>query len=324
MKYRFVLNPAAGKGEGVEALRKEIETRCREAAVDFEVYLTRGVGDAADYVRRTVAEDPASEYRFFACGGDGTLCEAVNGAVGSGRSENVSVGLIPSGTGNDFVRNFLGQERFFDISAQLNAEAAPIDLIRCNDLYAVNMVNVGFDCEVVVKTAGLKKKKLIPSKVAYIAGLVLTLIRKPGVRGRLSRDGGAPEERRYLLNTYANGAFCGGGFHSNPESRLQDGKIDGLWVNNVSRTRFLSIVGKYKKGEHLRPQYRRILSHEKVERVDMVFEKETNISVDGEVVRAKELHLSICPGLLNFLIPKGSELRFGRLGAPKETVGVSV
>jgi diacylglycerol kinase family enzyme len=142
--------------------------------------------------------------------------------------------------------------------------------------------------------------------MAYIAGLVVTLLKKPGVRMKLSCDGGAEEEKHFLLTTYANGSFCGGGFHSNPRSILTDGQMDALFVNNISRTRFVMLVGDYKKGTHLTPRFEKVLAPKKAERIDMVFDKETNVSVDGEVIRFRELHLSVAREALRFLVPNGS------------------
>lgn len=309
MKYCFILNPAAGKGYGLEQLREDIEACYKQSDTEVEIYTTMGVGDAKDYVARAVAENPEESYRFYACGGDGTLCEVVNGVMGLDNPKQAEVGLIPSGTGNDFVRNFTFGENFFDIRAQMEAESIPIDLIRCNDLYAINMVNIGFDCEVVVKTAQLKRRSFISSKMAYITGLVVTLFRKPGIHAKQIFNGeGEGEEKQYLLNTYANGSFCGGGFHSNPASSVQDGKLDAILVNDVTRRKFLSLVGKYKKGTHLSGEFTDILSNQKLDRVDMIFEGETPVSVDGEIVTVNELHLSIAPLALNFLVPAGSWL----------------
>ena len=306
MKHCFILNPAAGKGKMAAELREKLAAI---AHADVEVYETTCVGDATDYIPRRVADDPSESYRFYACGGDGTLGEAVCGMMKLPRGCDASLGLVPSGTGNDFVRNFEGGEHFFSIEDQLCAKEEVIDLVRCNDRYAVNMVNVGFDCEVVCKTLDLKKNKLVPKKLTYVLGLIITLIRKPGVRASVSKDGGDAEMKNYLLNTYANGCFCGGGFHSNPTASLTDGRLDALFVNPIGRLRFLSIVGAYKKGTHLDPKYAKVLNHEKLDRVDLSFEKTTNISVDGEVVRADELHLSIERDALRFLVPQGASMK---------------
>jgi YegS/Rv2252/BmrU family lipid kinase len=320
MKHCFIINPYAGKGTSVEGLKDSITRVCTEKNVEFEIYLTKAVGDATDYVGRRVAKEPDEEYRIYACGGDGTLGEVVNGVMALSDPSRVSVGLIPVGTGNDFVRNFTEGDRFFDIADQLCAQTMPIDLLRCNEMYAINMVNIGFDCEVVVKTAALKRKKWIPSKMAYIAGLVVTLLKKPGVRMKLSCDGGAEEEKHFLLTTYANGSFCGGGFHSNPRSILTDGQMDALFVNNISRTRFVMLVGDYKKGTHLTPRFEKVLAPKKAERIDMVFDKETNVSVDGEVIRFRELHLSVAREALRFLVPQGSAYAKSKEAAEAQTV----
>ncbi len=303
MKYCFILNPAAGKGQMAAKLEEQLVTLGRE---DVEIYFTKGVGDATDYIPRRVAEAPAESYRFYACGGDGTLGEAVCGMMALPKNTDAALGLIPSGTGNDFVRNFLGGEHFFEVEDQLAADEVTIDLLRCNDRYAVNMVNVGFDCEVVCKTLDLKKNKLVPKKLTYVVGLVITLIRKPGVRAKAE---GSEEYRDYLLNTYANGCFCGGGFHSNPQASLTDGLIDSFFVQPIGRIKFISIVGQYKKGTHLNDKNKKILMNEKRERIDLIFEKTTNISVDGEVVRADELHLSVAKKALRFLVPAGASMR---------------
>ncbi|MBO5939227.1 MAG: hypothetical protein J6Q82_07000 [Clostridia bacterium] len=303
MKYCFILNPAAGKGQMATKIEEKLGALGRE---DVELYFTKSIGDATDYIPRRVAEDPTESYRFYACGGDGTLGEAVCGMMALPKETDASLGLIPSGTGNDFVRNFLGGEHFFEVEDQLSADEVTIDLLRCNDRYAVNMVNIGFDCEVVCKTLDLKKNKLIPKKLTYIAGLVITLIRKPGVRAKAE---GAEEFRDYLLNTYANGCFCGGGFHSNPRALLTDGKLDALRVFPIGRLKFVSIVGAYKKGTHLAPKYAKILESEKMDAVDLIFERTTNISVDGEIVRADELHLSVEKRALRFLVPSGASMR---------------
>lgn len=321
MKYCFILNPAAGKGERVHTLAEEIEAGCRSRGLSYEVYFTKCIGDATDYIRRTVKAMPEEEYRFYSCGGDGTLCETVSGAMSVADIGNVSVGLIPTGTGNDFVRNFTDGDRFFSVDAQLDAEENAVDLIRCNDRYAINMVNVGFDCEVVCKTAGLKRKKWVPSKLAYVLGLVLTLIRKPGVAARIVVDGEEQAEKHFLLNTYGNGCFCGGGFHSNPLASIKDGMIDAIFVRNVSRTRFVSIVGKYKKGTHLVPKYSKVLFHKKAKLVELFFDGDTNVSIDGEIDVCRSLRMELQPGALRFLIPLGATVRNS---TEKQAVGATV
>ncbi len=306
MKHCFVLNPYAGKGKMTRELNRQIREVCERTGADYEIHMTVGVGDATEYVRWAAEAYEGEALRFYACGGDGTLCEVVNGVMQANEPERLSVGLIPSGTGNDFVRNFEGGETFFDIEAQLEGSEMTVDVMRCNDMFAVNMVNIGFDCEVVCKTVDLKKKKWVPSKTAYMAGLAATLAKKPGVRLSLTIDDRKPLHKEYLLTTYAVGGFCGGGFHSNPKAELDDGFIDCLVVRNISRTKFLSLVGAYKKGVHLVPKYERLVKSTKAKHVQMSFDEPTHISVDGELIVAESLELTLLPGALRFALPRGA------------------
>ena len=322
MKYCFVVNRFAGKGKYVEEIQKNVAEHCGAAGVAYDICLSDHIGAAKEYIERLVRErEEGEEIAVFACGGDGTLCETINAVMSLEDREGVYVGLVPSGTGNDFVRNFGSGEEFMDIKAQIEAKPYSVDLIKCNEMYAINMVNIGFDCEVVVKTIDMKKKPYIPSKFAYIAGLIVTLIKKPGVKMRSSEDGGEVKRRELLLTTFANGEFCGGGFHSNPKARLDDGKIDIIRVNNISRREFISLVSYYKKGTHFgSPKFEKIVSHAKIENMAVKFDCDTNICVDGEIITAPEMNLSIVKNALGFLIPKGVETNLSPIEAKEEAL----
>ena len=243
MKYCFVINRFAGKGKYVEELQKNVAEYCGAAGVTYDICLSEHIGAAKEYIERLAREREAGEeLAVFACGGDGTLCETVNAVMSLEDREGVYVGLVPTGTGNDFVRNFGSGDAFMDVKAQIGAKPYYVDLLKCNEMYAINMVNIGFDCEVAAKTADMKRKPYIPSKLAYIAGLIVTLVKKPGVKMRSSEDGGEVKRRELLLTTFSNGEFCGGGFRSNPLARLDDGKIDVIRVNDISRREFVSLV----------------------------------------------------------------------------------
>ena len=205
MKHYFITNPAAGKKNSCEELREKINSACTECDADFEIYETTAVGDATRFVKEVCERDPETEKRFYACGGDGTLNEVVNGAI---EQKKASVGLIPAGSGNDFVRNFTFKELFHDIKAQIEGKAHIIDVLSLNNKHAINMVNIGFDCEVVKRMVRIKRSPLCPSGFAYILGLVMTLITKPGVKVDISVDGGEYKSHDLLLCTNANGCYC--------------------------------------------------------------------------------------------------------------------
>ena len=314
MKHYFIINPAAGKGDSTASLTEKIEKACREKLVDAEIYLTRAAGDATRFVKEKCAA-AKEKIRFFSCGGDGTNNEVISGAVGYDCAE---VGFVPDGTGNDFIRCFEGEENFTDISAQLDGVAESIDLISCNDKYIMNIMNMGFDCEVVRRTAKIKRLPLVSKSMAYILGVVVELVRKPGIKLSVSLDGGEAEKKSLLLSTFSNGRYYGGGFNASPKARLCDGLMDVCFVKNISRTRFVSIIKDYRSGAYLdMKKLDDILEFSRAREAHLEFESEQSFCIDGELFEAKTLDLKILPRALNIIIPKGSAFAKDETTAPE-------
>lgn len=306
MKYCFIINEKAGKGDFARILTDSINEACERASSEYEIFVSQSTEQTGQYIADQ-ASAVADNVAFIACGGDGTLCKTVISVMSlpQEKRKKCAVGVIPVGTGNDFVSNFENKKKFFDIDAQLGGSLYQIDLLRCNDMYSINMINIGFDCHVVCKKEEIGRRKWLPRKFAYIFSLIITLIRKPGVKMAVSVDGAERTERQLLLTTFANGAFCGGGFNSNPTACLTDGQIDCIAVENVGRVKFLSLVGDYKKGLHLGDKFKKIITHFKCDEADMSFDTETPVSVDGEVIITDRLNISVARGALSFLLPAG-------------------
>ena len=302
MKHIFIINPAAGKGKEFAGLCDRIQAVCEERGEDYEIYRTRQVGDATDFVRRTCKETTVP-CRFYACGGDGTVNETVNGAVGF---DHAQVAVLPIGTGNDFVRNFSPDAPFLDVEAQLDGQPIAVDLLKYNDRYSINMLNIGFDCEVVKKTALLKRHPLVHEKMAYVAGILSTLIKKPGIHLSCRVDGDDLKRKTLLLAAFANGSFYGGGFKPTPYASISDGLIDACFIKDVSRTRFVSLIGLYKKGTHVGPRRTRdILEYIKCREIDILFDTPQSICVDGEIELTSSVHMEIAPQKLMLSLPRG-------------------
>lgn len=308
MKYCFIINPRAGKGAFVEDLKKDIVSACSNAGVEYDIFDSKSSDDTREYIKATV-DSYSDKLVFFACGGDGTLCKTILSVMSLDEDvrHRVCVGIVPKGTGNDFVSNFENKELFCDITAQIEGADYDIDLLKCNDLYSVNMINIGFDCHVVCKKEEIGKKKWVPRKMAYIFSLIATLVKKPTVSFESSVDGGERQKKNLLLTTLANGGFCGGGFHSNPKACLTDGNIDCIEAQNMTRRKFLSLVGDYKKGKHLCAKFEGIIDNSKCKTMDLYFDGETPVSVDGEIIRPSELHVSVARCALTILLPKGAK-----------------
>ena len=303
MKHCFVINPAAGKGKVQNKLEQQIRDSCDELGVDYSVYYTACEGDCEKYVGARCAE--GDDIRFYACGGDGTLCDVVNGTAGY---SNAEVGIIPVGTGSDFVRNFSPKEKFMDIIAQVKGSIHQLDLIKYNGRYLINMLNTGFDCEVVRQVAKIKKNPLVPGGLAYIMGVVRVLLKKPGVKMRVSVDGGEAQDKDLLLTCIGNGAFCGGGFRSEPYASPSDGVMDVCFIKNVTRRKFLSLLSSYKTGNYLhRRDIGKIAEYVRCSTLEIQFPQSQAVSIDGEIEDCDRIVLSVHRGAVRFCVPEGCE-----------------
>ena len=307
MRHIFLINPAAGGGKSHDALTEKIKSACRARGVDHLIHITRFAGDATETVRALCNEASVDcPIRFYACGGDGTLCEVLAGMADCPHAE---LGLIPCGTGNDFARNITPKELLFDVDAQLDGEAVSIDLLYANERPCINMINIGFDCEVVCKKDEYNQRPHFPHKLAYIVGVAETFFKMPGIRARISLDGGPMEEQELQLTTMANGEFCGGGFHSNPRAALCDGQIDILQILPVSRLTFLRLIGSYKAGTHLDgDKNAAILNAFKCRSLRMAFDRDQNICIDGDVSQTRELFVEVVPNAVRVVLPRGCAL----------------
>lgn len=313
MKAIFILNPKAGKGTGLAKLKADIEKAAKELCLDTGIYYTKAVGDAEAFVKLACkeAEENGEEVRLFACGGDGTVNEVLNGMIGF---ECASLGIVPIGTGNDFVRNFPEAGDFKDIRAQLEGNTEKCDVIRYSGIlsgesktrYCINMFNIGFDCNVVDLTAKLKEYPLIKGSFAYLAAVAGILIKKKGANLRVKVDGEVLSEGPILLTSVANGGYCGGGVNSSPVASTKDGLMDVNIIYNISRTNFVKKFPYYSKGTHMNlPDIDDFLCFRQCKEVEITpLDGTMRLCTDGEIEDAGQVTMQIVPEAVNVVIPK--------------------
>ena len=282
-----IINPAAGKGQAVNEI-SESET----------CYVTKSAGDAERFVYETLKTEP--ETHFIICGGDGTLDEAVNGVMRAGAGDTAVLSVMPLGTGNDFLRY-----------EPKTGEPVKCDVIRYGDRYFINVLNIGFDCDVVKKVDSYRSNPLISGSFAYICGVASTFLHKFGCRMKIHAvcaDGTEETfEDDYMLCVVSNAQYYGGGFKPTPLAELTDGLADLLIVRKMSRRRFISIIGAYKKGEHF--------DREKGDVIDkfkdvMTFRKCRSINIsgikclcaDGEIENSDGTEISVVPAAINVIV----------------------
>lgn len=229
-----ILNPLAGKGTA-----KKVRKHINEAD---ETYMSHSPSETSKFIRESCQIEPDTCFTVY--GGDGTIHRAVNAVMDSGCANEAMLKLVPIGSGNDFVRSFDDMPDEF-VS----------DIMKFNDKYAANIVNMGFDCEVVKRADRLKKLPMVSGSLAYILGVVGELLHKKPMKAKitLTFEDGSTEvmDDKFLLVAIGNGRWYGGGFKAVPGAKLDSGTLDVTIIKYVSTFTFLKLVSAFKKGTHI-------------------------------------------------------------------------
>ena len=320
MKYYFILNPVSGNRQrGYEILKK--------------------IRDAYKFVKEKCEEwekiGNGETLRLYGVGGDGTVNELVNGAYGY---NNVELGVIPQGTGNDYIRNYGDGSHFLNIEEQIAGSSKYSDLIKykaeyegkISEGYCANMFNIGFDCNVVDMTDTVKNWPMCRGSLAYLLSVFIVLVKKKeialkveyglGINGEeLGSEGivfsggehGTVRDGKVLLISIANGCFCGGGIKGVPNSILDDGLMDvSLVKGGVSRSQFIRLFPKYQKGVHLgMKECDEIIEYRQEKALRVTAKGEfLRLCVDGEITSQKKVEFEIVPKAIKFIVPKGLQI----------------
>lgn len=291
MSLIFVLNPVAGKGKARE-LKPIIEKICKDNNIEFQIRETSLPGDGKTIALQAVKE---GYKKIISVGGDGTLNEVLNGIIGS----DASLGVIPGGSGNDFIRS-INQSRDIEriILDIINGEERYVDIGLCNNKYFINVGSAGFDAEAVIKTE--KAKKFFSGSTAYIAAVLHTILKYRGWDMEVEIDD-KKFKSRTLLTAIANGGYYGGGMMPAPEARIDDGYFDVCHVGHMSKLKMLVLFPKYMKGKHGSIKG---VSFYRGKRVRITCSEPVAVNLDGEIIKDREIEFKLIQNGIKVIFPK--------------------
>ncbi len=298
MKHLFIVNPTAGGKDRTGEVREKVEKTFSGRNEDVEIYVTSAPMDAPEKIRQEAAS--GGPLRVYACGGDGTFNECVFGAV---KLPNVAVCPFPTGTGNDFCRMF-GDEKdmYRDLDALVEGWEHPIDLIDCNGRYSANICSVGIDARIGTSVHQYSKFPIIGGATGYVVSLIVNVFKGITRKMRIRAEGFSAEGSHTLVCA-CNGRFYGGGFNPSLDARPDDGIMDIFIVDGVGLLHVAALIGKYASGRSDEvPKY---IHHLKTDAIDIDFEEENVVNVDGEALYTDKVRMRLIPGALKLIVPKG-------------------
>ena len=293
MRYLFLMSKKAGSGY-FDELEKSIISSYDENNLEYIIIKTKHKDHAREVVREYHNEE---DLIFYVCSGDGTLNEVVNEMKKT--DAKFTLGLIPSGTANDFSKNFNYKD--FSIDKTINPIIEDIDLIKVNDRYCINVLSFGFDTIILKDAYDLLKKNPKLGERAYPRAVFKNIFKIPKFKIKSTiqnvENTSVSVDGEFLLGAICNGGYYGGGFNPSPNANIKDGILEICLAEKMSLIKMVPLIFKYKKGKHLTHN---LIHFHKLTKGRIEFEKEIMVNVDGEIFKTDYLDFRVSPKALKF------------------------
>ncbi|MFC5603843.1 diacylglycerol kinase [Sporosarcina koreensis] len=270
-RARIIYNPTSGR----EVFRRhlaEVLEKLEIAGYETSVHATTGEGDA------TIAAKNAVERGFdviIASGGDGTLNEVVAGV--SPFEKRPTIGLIPTGTTNDFARA-LRIPRDIDeaIDIIVRGETIPVDVGLMNDRHFINIAGGGRMTELTYEVPS-KLKTVLGQLAYYLKGIeMLPSIHSSNVKIEYDDEVFEGEVMLFLVGLTNS---VGGLEKLAPNSSVNDGRFTLLVLKKCNIAEFIRVVSLALRGEHLDDP---LVISAQPKKVKITSTEEVLLNLDGE------------------------------------------
>ena len=289
-KWAFIINPIAGNGYAKTIVPK-LEEMIRKNNIISELAYTERSGHATELSAKFL--ERGFSY-IIGIGGDGTFNEISKPLI---NNKDVVAGLIPAGTGNDFIQILGFPDRFGEKEWDIffNANIIAMDVGWCNGMTFLNGMGLGFDAQVAAENYVEPGKVKKGGKHKYIWHIVKTLLFFREKRMTVI-SGNEKHETDCFINTIAIGRRFAGGFFLTPKAIANDGLLDVCMIKKLSLIQRFSILLKVPEGKHISDKK---VNYYQTSGLNLEFSEEVPFHVDGELHFSGKFDVSILPSALN-------------------------
>ncbi len=298
---RLIVNPAAGAGRSGRRW-PPIQAHLKDIGLRFDFTLTEAPGHATELARDAARN---GHDMIVSVGGDGTLNEVVNGLYQAGATGHMTVGIIGTGTGSDYIRTVDVPRGFRDACRsllnprRLAVDAGVVEYARNNQTLRrlfVNFAGLGFDSEV-VKATGQRFKRF-GGKPAYLMGLLSTFLSYRNREMMLTLDG-VSDRRKVCTVVVSNGRYGGGGMLVAPKADATDGLLDVMTVNDISKPDLLWSLPRIYRGTHL--THPKVLA-ERAREIEIRPAQAVPLQADGELLGETPARFRVLPAAVTLAV----------------------
>ena len=296
--FLAIVNPAAGGGKSGQLAAGMLE-KVRQTGIAVTVAHTTRAGEATDLARKAYAEGMRN---FLAVGGDGTSFEIVNGLFPEAEAQGrPTLGLLPLGTGNSFLKDFTRRGVEHTIEALQKNNRRPCDVIRLRhaqgELYFLNLLTLGFPADV-AETTNRRFKRW--GELGYILGVFTRLVQLQHLAfpHRLAEKTELDRNPALFLS-FNNSKFTGGHMMIAPNADPTDGLIEYVRWAPIGRLGLIWTLPRLFTGTHI---HHPKASRAAAKRIDFELSGPVNVMVDGESMRLECQSLEILPAALDVIV----------------------
>jgi diacylglycerol kinase (ATP) len=283
----MLVNPTSGRGKGAR-IAPRVAGRLRAAGIEVVELITTSAEDVPPRAReaiKTLAD------AVVVVSGDGTIHQVVQEMAG----ENMPLGVVPAGTGNDFARALGVPLDDPEAAADKIAAGArrAIDLLKAKDEFITTIVASGFDSLVNKRANAMRWPK---GHSRYTVATFAELRTFRPLRYTVTLDGEVVETDAMLVAVGTVPSY-GGGLRVCEGAVIDDGLLDVTIIRPVSRMTLLALFPKLSKGTHVpHPQIEQLRG-----RTVRLESPGITAYADGEPLRPLPVDIEIAPAALTVL-----------------------
>ena len=270
----------------------------RAGGIQIELAETRAPGQATELARHAYQRGIR---RFIAVGGDGTSFEIVNGLFPlPAGAESPTLGFLPLGTGNSFLRDFSDRGVEYAIESLLSGRTRACDVLRLQHrqgvLHYINLLSMGFSADV----ATLRARRFSHwGEMGYITSIFLTLARfKRRPFPVRVEEKNSFDPRPCLFLTFSNSKFTGGTMMIAPKADISDGLIEYVRWGPIGRLGLIQNLPTLYDGTHITHP---LAERKAASRIEFNLDAPVDAMIDGEVLTLHCEQIDVLPSALRVI-----------------------
>lgn len=309
---------AASKKAGT--LWKAVDELLKEKGVTYHGTRTGKAGTAAEL---TFDACMAGYRRFVAVGGDGTVHDVLNGIAayvewtseypGSVSFSDFTLGVIPLGSGNDWIKSHgIQHDIEHAVEVLMKGNICPQDVVKVSLLdpaalpaereisvsYMVNIGGVGLDAKV-CERVNAKKKEGKRGRILYVTSLIHAIRHRVPSYAKVYCDGDQVFDGAYLSMAFGIGKYSGGGMRQTPAAVIDDGLLDMTLIPEIAMSRILVEAPRLFTGSFLKVPELTSCRGKVLTVIPYGDNAAEPVEIDGEVVGKAPVRFEVRPDRIN-------------------------